>query len=431
MREKVMNQMKPILFFLLVFFLSPCYAQEGKQDTSLINTAHLEHLYEKITLGGRQMGIIHIYADAPDYKWTEAPGEGIACVDDVARAAIFYLRYNSAVNDSMSFDRVKSLLEFLFYMQDKNGMFYNFILKDNSVNRTRENSRAKADWWTWRAMWAAAEAYKFFKGKDTVWEKRLSESFRKILPAVNEMIMKYPQTKMVNGIKVPEWLPYGCASDQAAVILMALAEYSKVVNDTEVNNQMKRLAEGIMMMQAGDSVHIPYCAHLSWENTWHAWGSNQPEALLKAGEVLKDAGMIKSALSAINNFYRYLLKDKYLSEFSVNGGRMENIKKYPQIAYGINPMVSACIEAHKITRDTKYAEMAADIAAWFFGRNPARRLMYDQSTGRGYDGIESAEKINFSSGAESTIETLMALLAVEQEPEARRALNNLLEGTGE
>ncbi|MGE5498377.1 MAG: hypothetical protein ACM3Q2_09920, partial [Syntrophothermus sp.] len=64
-------------------------------------------------------------------------------------------------------------------------------------------------------------------------------------------------------------------------------------------------------------------------------------------------------------------------------------------------------------------------------RNPARRLMYDQSTGRGYDGIESADKINFSSGAESTIEALMALLAVEQEPEARRALNNLLEGKEE
>ncbi|MGE5497965.1 MAG: hypothetical protein ACM3Q2_07845, partial [Syntrophothermus sp.] len=364
-----MKHLKTILLFLLVFFFSPFYAQEGNQDTSLINTAHLEHLYEKIAASGSQMGIIHIYADAPDYKWTEAPGEGIACVDDAARAAIFYLRYHAAVNDSVSLDRVKSLLEFLFYMQDENGMFYNFILQGNSINRTRDNSKPKADWWTWRAMWAVAEAYQFFKGKDSTLENKLSESFLKILPAVNEITAKYPQTKIVNGIKVPEWLPYGCASDQAAVILMALAEYSKSADDANVKKQMKVIADGITMMQAGDSLKFPYGAHLSWENIWHAWGSNQAEALLKAGEILKDAGLIKNALAEINNFYRYLIKEKYFSEFSVKDGRMENIKKYPQIAYGINPLVSACIQAHRITRDTKYAEMAADIASWFFGRN--------------------------------------------------------------
>jgi len=31
---------------------------------------------------------------------------------------------------------------------------------------------------------------------------------------------------------------------------------------------------------------IPYGAFLSWQNTWHAWGNSQSDALIDAGRVL-------------------------------------------------------------------------------------------------------------------------------------------------
>ena len=49
---------------------------------SSINTAHLDALYEEIKFEGDTVGIIHIYAEAPDYKWKGDDNEGIACVDD-------------------------------------------------------------------------------------------------------------------------------------------------------------------------------------------------------------------------------------------------------------------------------------------------------------------------------------------------------------
>ena len=59
-------------------------------------------------------------------------------------------------------------------------------------------------------------------------------------------------------------------------------------------------------------------------------------------------------------------------------------------------------------------------ASWFFGNNYAQTQMYDPQTGRAFDGIDAALKVNQNSGAESTIEALMALQAVTAVPEAAR-----------
>lgn len=40
--------------------------------------------------------------------------------------------------------------------------------------------------------------------------------------------------------------------------------------------------------------------------------------------------------------------------------------------------------------------------------------MFDISTGRGFDGINSAAEINRNAGAESTIESLLAIQALEK-----------------
>lgn len=418
-----------ILITLIIPIILLGFAQDDNNaDTSLINTSHLDHLYEKITIDGKDLGIIHIYADAPDYKWTDAPGEGAACVDDVARAAIFYLRYHSVTNDSASLAKVRSLLDFLFFMQADNGMFYNFINPDHTINKTAKNSLPNPDWWSWRALWAMSEAYRFFDDKDKQLAASLKQSLVRGFNSIRSLIKTYPRTVMVKGVKLPTWLPYQYASDQGAVMIMGLVPFYETIKDTTYSHYIKLIAEGIMLMQAGDSLKFPYGAHLSWENSWHAWGSNQSEALLQAGLSLKNDAMVKSALKEINHFYKYLIKEKYLNEFSVSKGKPEKLLKFPQIAYGINPMVSACLEAFKLSSDTRYAEKAADIAGWFWGSNAAGKPMYDSKTGRCYDGLVSAEKINYSSGAESTIEALMALLAVEQNPISRKELQDLMHG---
>ena len=42
-----------------------------------------------------------------------------------------------------------------------------------------------------------------------------------------------------------------------------------------------------------------------------------------------------------------------------------NTKDFDQIAYGIRPMVFAAIDAYILTGNSKYADMAGNLAAWF------------------------------------------------------------------
>ena len=74
------------------------------------------------------------------------------------------------------------------------------------------------------------------------------------------------------------------------------------------------------------------------------------------------------------------------------------------------------------TNDKKYADIAAQLAAWFFGKNETGKNMYDRNTGRGYDGIKSKDTINYNSGAESTIEALLSLQCIEKEEALIEAL---------
>ena len=122
----------------------------------------------------------------------------------------------------------------------------------------------------------------------------------------------------------------------------------------------------------------------------------------------------------MKHFYPYCIEQNFISDFrlvrSIDSLKLRDLESFPQIAYGIRPMIFASLEAYLITGDVAYAIQAGKLAMWFFGNNPARQVMYDHLTGRTFDGINSAIKINFNSGAESTIEALLSIQAMESNP---------------
>ncbi|PIP79057.1 MAG: hypothetical protein COW85_02420, partial [Ignavibacteria bacterium CG22_combo_CG10-13_8_21_14_all_37_15] len=164
---------KWILITALIVF---CGELSLGQTAFTVNKSHLDYLYKEIEVNGRQMAVIHIYSNAPDYKFIDDEDEGYACVDDAARAAIFYLEYFRVNNDSSSLIKYYNLVEFLLYMQSENGFFYNFIWKDNSINKSFKTSVAEPNWWTWRALWALMENYKNFKNSNDNRSVRVKQS---------------------------------------------------------------------------------------------------------------------------------------------------------------------------------------------------------------------------------------------------------------
>ena len=399
-------------------------SQRTTPKTSLVNLSHLDHLYEEIMMDSRPAAVIHIYADYPDYHWVEAAGEGIACVDDVARAAVLYLRHYQYFNEETSLRKAEKLLQFILDMQATNGMFYNFIYADYSINKTRHNSQPKADWWSWRALWALGEAYPIFVQIDPNFAYKIEESIKGTFPGIDSLMLHYPEVQQFEGFAQPSWLPLGGAADQTSELLLGLIPYYSSTRDSSVKQYILRLCKGLLKMQIGDSSDFPYGVLLTWQNTWHAWGNSQAEVLIRAGKVLNKESFIEKGLQEVQFFYPYILNKNFIRKISF---REQNnliepieISEFQQIAYNIRPMVMASLAAYKITGDKHFAEQAGEIARWFFGKNPANHLMYDPETGRCFDGINNSDHINKNSGAESTIEALLSLLEVEKYDVAKK-----------
>jgi hypothetical protein len=417
MNEMMMRYLKKILFLFAISLLHNGQISYCQSDF-VVNKSHLDYLYKEIVVDGKEMAIVHIYSNAPDYKYVGDDDEGYACVDDAARAAIFYLEYFKTYNDSSSLYKYYNLVEFLLYMQVENGYFYNFIWEDNSINKTFKTSVAEANWWSWRALWAITEGYDFLITSNNDRSTRVKQSISLIIQNIKKNIPEEKNEVTIEGIKFPDWLPFQFASDQAALLTIVLSNYYKVSGDKEILDYLNSLVQGIMMMQIKDSDFEFNGAFLSWQNDWHGWGNSQAYALLKAYQVFKNEKLKTAALFELNNFYKRLFEVGFLSSFSVRKSdcniKIINSNKFSQIAYEIRPMVFALLEAYKVTSDTSYSVQAGKIAKWFTGKNPAGEVMYNPHTGIFYDGIENENLINKNSGAESTIEGLLTLLMISQ-----------------
>lgn len=422
-----MKRIEKFIFVVsLVLLFCSCQSSKRSDRTSLLNFSHLERLTQEIIFGKDTAAIVAIYSDYPDYRPVEAKGEGLACVDDVARAAILYLRHFKYTSDPKSLERSKKLLTFLLHMQADNGLFYNFIYSDYSINRERRNSQPLADWWTWRAMWALAEGQEIVRENSPDFAKRLVFHLEKTFYAIDSLLQYYPQTLIFNGLELPRWLPYNYASDQAAIILLALDSYYSISAQEAVRDKICKFAEGILKMQYGDSENFPHSCFLSWENSWHAYGNVQSYALLRIAGIFKDELYAQKAMNEVTYFYPYVWENNLLHSFSIlfqnNTIAMVNPQFFPQISYGIRPMIWACLEAYKWSGDKKYAEMAGEFSCWLMGENATKQALYDPASGRCFDGIDDSTTINKNSGAESTIEALLILLEIEQNPISKKII---------
>jgi len=411
--------------FMILFFSESCQEKkENKQPVSVINTAHLDQLYEEIRMGDDTVGIVHIYSEYPDYHAVGDKDEGIACVDDASRAAIFYLLRYKQTDSLQYFHKGKMLVKFLLAMQADNGYYYNFIWPDGSINKTGSTSRAEPSWWAWRSLWAFGVINNYLDHQDMQLSQRIKNQQTRLV----HIILKEPQfrstsTDTAGGFTVPAWLPKVSGTDQASIISMALLiaaaqEQQSPFRDSIVSF-IRHMTDGIMMMQTHAPDSLEDGAFRSWGNLWHAYGNIQAFTLMTVGQELLDSTMMQSAIYEVDHFYPAVLKVGGLDHFWLkkNGDQIRRYETaaFNQIAYGRSPMIWAALQAHALAgeEDKKYLDLACQLAMWFFGENPAKAMMYDPATGRGYDGINSSTAINKNSGAESTIESLLALQALE------------------
>jgi multiple sugar transport system substrate-binding protein len=368
---------------------------------------HLRHLGFDVTVAGRPVRAVALYAEAPDYRPIGSPQrdgfEGLAAVDDAARAAVVYLRHFEQTLDSRSKQEALGLLAFVTAMEQGDGEFLNFIHADGTPNRAAPTSRKSFSYWAARALWAMGEAVRIL-GPDDPAVDALRPTLQRVLSRLARDVERGRQV--------------GGSATATAEALLGLLSVHQVEPTAERADLAGRTADLLVPLARGDADAPPWGARIDpAEGIWHAWGARSTQALALAGRVLDRRDLIVAAQREADQLWvRFLLAGEIPAVVSADG----STDPFPQIAYGVSPVVEGYLALAEATGEPRYGVIAGLTAGWFLGANRPGTTMYDSATGRTFDGLTgpSAEQVNRNSGAESTIEALLALGAVARHPEA-------------
>jgi hypothetical protein len=94
--------------------------------------------------------------------------------------------------------------------------------------------------------------------------------------------------------------------------------------------------------------------------------------------------------------------------FFPRGGSAATFDQQPVEACTI---VSACLDAYRVTQNAMWKQHAARAFDWFLGQNDLQQWLYDPATGGCRDGLH-ADRTNRNQGAEATLSFLMALCEI-------------------
>ncbi len=149
-----------------------------------------------------------------------------------------------------------------------------------------------------------------------------------------------------------------------------------------------------------------------------------PQALLLCGQSIPNRAMTEVGLESLNWLAEIQRSDENASHFVPIGSngfykRGGERARFDQQPIEAQAMVSASLEAYRVTGDERWRKEARRAFEWFFGRNDLNLSIYDSITGGCRDGLHS-DRVNENQGAESTLAFLQSLL------ELRLAQNALL-----
>jgi hypothetical protein len=139
-----------------------------------------------------------------------------------------------------------------------------------------------------------------------------------------------------------------------------------------------------------------------------------PHALLMCGQRIPNNDMTEAGLESLSwlaDLQRAEEAGGHFVPIGSNGFYQQSSKRarFDQQPVEAQAMVSACLEAHRITGDKSWHKEARRAFEWFLGRNDLNLPMYDPTTGGCRDGLH-ADRPNENQGAESTLAFLQALL---------------------
>jgi hypothetical protein len=311
-------------------------------------------------VGPRACGIA-IYADHRDEPFgaRETGEEGVACVDDVARALVLWCDLWQRTRLPAAREWVDGLLAFCRWQQQADGRFLNFILDWNGApNVEGATSRVDgASFWHARGARGLAKTFRVFGDPSARADFERAFAWFDVRPAPAD----------VRSIQI-------------------LGAIDAGGHDAEVS----RWCDELVACRSGDVLLDDLGASAP-----HLWAHIQEGVLAIAGPALGRPELVAAARRSA---------DAYLLPLVAGGFDLPTVQPY-----GVASAVFGLDRLQRATGDPRYERAARDARAWFDGRNPAHAPVYDRETGRVADGID-AGRLNPHSGAESNILGAQALI---------------------
>ncbi len=194
-----------------------------------------------------------------------------------------------------------------------------------------------------------------------------------------------------------------------AFTLLGIDEYlGAFQGDVEIEATRGELARRLhaALPPASDAAWPWFEQYLTYEN------ARLPQALIVSAARMQDPEMRDAGLRSL----RWLASiqrspDGYFAPVGSNGffprgGPRAEFDQQPVEACA---MVSACLEASRVTGERVWLDEARRAFAWFLGQNQKQLALYDPTTGGCRDGLH-ADRVNENQGAESTLAYLTSLV---------------------
>jgi hypothetical protein len=355
-------------------------------------------------------------------------GQGAFDADDIARAAVVYVRDWQQNHEASSRQHAYELLRSLTYLQTATGPNAGDVVlwqqSDGTLNPTPtpadspNPSDAGESFWLARTIWALGEAVPAFRAADPAFASFLQQRYQLALGALNRgSLAKYGQWQVANGARVPAWIVTQSTAATAETVLGLSAALRADPRDAVTRAALSKEAAGLAAMASGSPGVWPFGGFLATTTSrslWNGWGGEAPAALSGAAAVLGRSDLQRVAEGAVRNFIPQVL---------VTGGPDNGWTPTPfdrsQIAYGADSLVQSALAVADNSRDPSFRKLAGVAAGWFFGANRTNSALYDPATGVCVDGVAGNGDVNRNCGAESAIHTQVTMLALDARPDVR------------
>jgi glycosyltransferase involved in cell wall biosynthesis len=208
-----------------------------------------------------------------------------------------------------------------------------------------------------------------------------------------------------------------------AYTLLGIQEYlNSYPGDRDAQKVRSALSRRLLEMY--ESIRTP---DWKWFENVLAYGNARlPQAMLLVGSACSDDRMVSAGLEALDwlsNTQRCETNRHFVpigsQGFYRQGGEKARFDQQPVEAAGA---VSACLQAYRVTGDSRWRTEAWSAFNWFLGDNDLQLPLYDSETGGCRDGLHP-DRANQNQGAESTLSFLMALLEMRSLQQSERPEN--------